>query len=309
MRPVDWAALWSPVPQESPCRVWLPALPTTAPVGRQPVAATPRAPRSLVVALTPRHAADLPLCLPRLLAQQDVRPGDRVTVDLADLGWVHPTGLELLLTALWRRVTTQGEVLLTGGTPGLRAQLESLDITPAACRTAVYGPPPAPAVLPGPVPHGIPTGMGSPPPAPLVPQQRRPQDSGHEPDSPSAARLTWSGEVNLTVDLRTQARLNDLINRRQTRTLAIDLSGVTCLSLSTLRLLLAADQRLRARGGRLSLIHPSPSVQRLLAVTRTTCLAEQGPRPALSTDPAPTTTTAAPGTSPDAAARVPAVRC
>ena len=281
MKLVNCAPRWNPVPDDRACPVWLPAQRTAATAGRLAAAATTRAPGEIVVTLTPRQAVDLPIWLPGLLAQHDVRPGDRVTVDLADLGSVHLTGLELLMTVLWRRVATHGEVLLAGGTPGLRAQLESLEVTPATCRAAVYGPRPAPAVLPGPVPAAIPTGMGSPRPAPLVPQQRRPQDPLHEPGSPWEARLAWSGEVNLTVDLRTQARLNALLEQRETRTLAIDLSDVTCLSLSTLRLLLAADRRLRARGGRLHLLHPNPQVQHLLAITHTTHLAdEQQPRPA-----------------------------
>ncbi len=101
-----------------------------------------------------------------------MRPGDRVTVDLADLGSVHLTGLELLMTVLWRRVGTHGEVLLTGGSAGLRAQLDSLDVSPATCRAAVYGAPPAPSSAPGPVPAPTATRVVSPHPALLVPQQR-----------------------------------------------------------------------------------------------------------------------------------------
>ncbi len=153
--------------------MWLPPKREPAPVGRQPAAATPRAPRSIPVALTRLQADDLPLWLPRLLAQHDVRLGDLVTVDLADLGSVHLTGLELLMTVLWRRVGAHGEVLLTGGTPGLRAQLDSLDLTPASCRTAVYGTPPAPASGPGPVPAPFPTQEWTHrAPATLVPCQR-----------------------------------------------------------------------------------------------------------------------------------------
>lgn len=269
MELIDWAARWDPVPREEPCRVWLPSQRPTA-----PSAATPRAPTSMVLTLTPELAAELPSCLSGLLAQQDVRPGDRVTVDLADLGSVHPTALELLLTVLWRRVGTDGDVLLTGGSTALRAQLASLGVTPASCRAAVHGPPRAPAAVPAPVPVPVPTGVDP----LLVPAQRRPQDPQQEAEDGWDARLTWSGEVNLTVDLRTQARLNDLLEQPGTRTLAIDLSDVTSLSLSTLRLLLAADRRLRARGGRLRLLHPGRRVQHLLASTRTTWLADLGPR-------------------------------
>lgn len=144
MNLVDWAARWDPVPDERPCRVWLPAQRTAAPAGPSAATATTCAPRSITVVLTRRQADDLPLELPRLLAQQDVRPGDRVTVDLADLGSVHLTGLELLLTVLWRRAGPHGQVLLTGGSRGLRAQLDSLQVTSAGCRAAVYGAPPVP---------------------------------------------------------------------------------------------------------------------------------------------------------------------
>lgn len=277
MKLLDSAARRNPAPQEHP-RLVLPAQRTDATAGRPAAAATSRAPEEIVVTLTHPQADDLPLRVAALLAEHDVRPGDRVTVDLADLASVHLTGLELLMTVLWRRVATHGDVRLTGGTPGLRAQLESLELTPATCRAAVYGPPPAPAVVPGPVPAAIPTGMSAPRPAPPVRQQHGPQDLLHESDSRWDARLAWSGEVNLTVDLRMQARLNDLLEQRETRTLAIDLSDVTCLSSSTLRLLLAADRRLRTRGGRLRLLHPNPRVQRLLAVTHTTCLADEQPR-------------------------------
>ncbi len=182
MKLVDWAAHWNPVPNDVPCRVWLPVQRTALP-SRQPAAAASCVPRSITITLTPQQADDLPLWPPRLLARHDVRPGDRVTLDLASLGSVHLTGLELLMTVLWRRVGTDGEVLLTGGTAGLRAQLESLDLTPAACRAAVYGAPPAPARAPGPVTAALASTPGLPRPGPLVPQQRRPQDPRHEPDT------------------------------------------------------------------------------------------------------------------------------
>ncbi len=282
MKLIDWAAHWNPVPDHRPCRVWLPA-PGTALPGRPPAAAATGVPRSITITLAPQQADELPRCLHRLLARHDVRPGDRVTVDLASLGSVHLTGLELLMTVLWRRVGTHSEVLLTGGSAGLRGQLDSLELTPATCRAAVYGPAPAPSSTPGPVPAQTSTALVSPYPAPLVPQQRRSPDPRHEADSGWDARLVLSGEVNLTVDLRTQARLNDLLEQRETRTLAIDLSDVTHLSLSTLRLLLDADRRLRARHGRLRLLHPNPQVQRLLAITHTSYLADDQPRTSAST--------------------------
>jgi len=208
MRLIDWAARWDPVPHDRPAQVWLPPQRTPAPAatgGRLAAAtAATREPRATSLTLTPQQAADLPLWLPHLLAQPDLRPGDRVSVDLADLHSVDLAGLGLLMRSLWRRVGTDGEVLLTGGARGLRAQLDALDITPASCRAAVYGAPPAADSAPGPVPAPVDTATGAPRQAPVVPQQRRSQQRLHEPD-PRHARLALSGDVDLLADLRTQA--------------------------------------------------------------------------------------------------------
>ena len=208
MRLVDWAAHWNPVPDDRPARVWLPPqrTPAPAPNGGRWAAATAatREPRSTTLTLTPQQAAKVPLWLPYVLAKQDLQTGDLVTVDLVDLPSVHLTGLALLMCSLWRRVGADGEVLLTGGARGLRAQLAALDITPASCRAAVYGAPPAADSAPGPVPAPVNTATGAPRQAPLVPQQRRSQQRVHEPD-PRHARLAVSGDVDLLTDLRTQA--------------------------------------------------------------------------------------------------------
>ena len=140
-RLMDWPALWDPVPQDRPCQVWLPqppARPTPSAVAR----GAARRPRSVVLALTPEQAQDLAGALPRLLADSDVGQGDRIDVDLGSAACVDVAGLELLLSVLWRRVGPQGDVAITGGTPGLRAQLRSLGVTAADCRQAVHGPPP-----------------------------------------------------------------------------------------------------------------------------------------------------------------------
>lgn len=292
MNLVDWAARWTPAPDDRPARVWLPAQRTPAPTaGGQGAAAgavaATREPRSLTLTLTAQQSDDLPLWLRHVLAQQDVRPGDRVTVDLADQQSVHATGLELLMTVLWRRVGAHGDVLLTGGTRALRAQLTSLHVTPVACRAAVYGPVAARPGAPGLVPAPITSGAVWPWSAAEVPAQRRPENRLGAADTGADARISLSGDVNLTVDLRTQARLKALLDQPGTRTLTIDLSDVTYLSLSTLRLLLDADRRLRARGGRLRLLHPDQRVQRLLAVTRTAYLADAQPGSAPCPAPPP----------------------
>lgn len=209
MRLVDWAARWNPVPDDRPAKVWLPPqhTPASAATGGRSAAAAAaatREPRSTTLTLTPQQAAEVQLWLPQVLAQQDLQPGDRVTVDLADLQSVHLTGLGLLMRSLWRRVGADGEVLLTGGARGLRAQLDALDITPASCRATVYGARPAADSGPGPVPAPVDTATGAPRQAPVVPQQRRSQQLLHEPDS-RRARLARSGDVDLLADLRTQA--------------------------------------------------------------------------------------------------------
>lgn len=79
--------------------------------------------------------------------------------------------------------------------------------------------------------------------------------------------------MNLTVDLRTQVRFHQLLEP-PTRVLEVDLSEVTHLSLSTLKMLVQADARLRRRGGCVVLCGVTSSVARLLAVTKTTWLAE-----------------------------------
>jgi len=126
-----------------------------------------------------------------------------------------------------------------------------------------------------------------------VPDERpcsvwRPAQGPTAPGPAAAAtvvQLAWSGDIDVTADLRTQAQLDDLLQQRETRAVAIDLSQVTHLSLSTLRALVDVDRRLRARGGRLHLLHPRPPVLRLLAVTHTTHLCDEGRRPAPSAAP------------------------
>ena len=280
MKLVDRGTHRPPVLPDSPGPSWQP---TQHPAAHAPSApaAPPRGPRSVVVALAAREAVDLPSRLPELLARHDVQPGDRVTVDLADVGSVHIPGLELLLTVLWRRVGVHGEVLLVGGTRGLLAQLRSLDVSPQRCRAAVYGPWHAPVVGPAPLAGPV-QAIPAPRPPALVPQQRGRHDPIERPDSASVVQLAWSGDVDVTADARTRAQLDDLLRERGTRGMAIDLSNVTYLSLGTLRALLDADRRLRSRGGRLQLLHPRPPVMRLLAVTHTTHLADEGPHAASS---------------------------
>lgn len=95
MKLLGWGARCNPVREQGAGGVRLPAQRPAAPTPRQAAAATtpapPPPPRQIIVPLTHPQADDLPLWIPRLLALHDVRPGDHVTVDLADLGSVHLT--------------------------------------------------------------------------------------------------------------------------------------------------------------------------------------------------------------------------
>lgn len=259
MTVVDWAATWNPVPDDRPCRVRVPE-PGEPGSRRSRTPAARRPSHSAALTLSPAQTQDLPCWLPRLLANTDVDPGDQVTVDLGASTSVHLSGLALLFRALWRRVGPHGRVAVTGGTRGLRAQLASLDATPVACRAAVFGQPELPREPNAPVPARIPNGMVGP----------------AQPVGGPVPRLVLTGDVNLTADWRSQARLNKLAERGP-RILVIDVSQVIHLSLSSLRLLLAADAQLRARGGRLLLRGMTTPVWRLLEITNTRWLAEEQP--------------------------------
>jgi len=94
---------------------------------------------------------------------------------------------------------------------------------------------------------------------PSIPAQRA---------TPDGARLVLSGELDLANVAHTDIRLQELV-RSGARTLQVDVQEVTFLDLTTLRVLLRADEVLRARGGHLRLINASRRVQRLLSITRT----------------------------------------
>ncbi len=140
----DWAALWDPTPDDRPCQVWLPAQRTADHTAASTAAASTsarpgRAPQTVVLALTPDQVQDLPCAVPRLLADTDVRTGDVVSVDLGSAVSVDLIALRLLLSLLWRRVGGSGEVVLCGGSPGLRAQLKALGIARSLPRCCLTG--------------------------------------------------------------------------------------------------------------------------------------------------------------------------
>lgn len=184
---IDWAAAWNPAPDHRPCRVWLPS----SPAADDAPAARPERPRHpIVLTLSNADANGLPCRLPGLLAQTDVRPGDAVTVDLTSAASVHLSGLELLLTVLWRRVGPSGDVKLVGGAPGLHAEIGSLGMTSRAGRAAVYGPLPAAPVPPS---QARTPATSSRPSAPElgVPAPRRRSDARSAPDAPGGPGWFW----------------------------------------------------------------------------------------------------------------------
>ena len=73
------------------------------------------------------------------------------------------------------------------------------------------------------------------------------------------------------LDLATASLIDDTfdkIDSAQPVHVHLDLSGVTFCDAAGLSALLAADRLLRATGGRLTLIQPSPQILRLLTITK-----------------------------------------
>jgi anti-sigma B factor antagonist len=73
------------------------------------------------------------------------------------------------------------------------------------------------------------------------------------------------------LDLATAPMVGDTfhkINSAQPLHVHFDLSGVNFCDAAGLSTFLAADQLLRATGGRLTLIQPSPQIRRLLTITK-----------------------------------------
>lgn len=155
MTRTDLAAVPTAVADDRPDRMHLP-FPRVGPA-QDAAADAHRRPRSVTLALSAAQADELPLCLPGLLAAASLRPGDEVTVDLGGLFRVSTTGLDLLLTVLWRHVGLDGQVRLTGGTPGLRGQLDSVGVCPQACRVSVFGRDAGGTAPAGPAPGAVPS--------------------------------------------------------------------------------------------------------------------------------------------------------
>ena len=81
--------------------------------------------------------------------------------------------------------------------------------------------------------------------------------------SPTQAIVTLAGERDATGAPRVRQRIGELAERRVVD-IAVDVRGVTFVDSVGVGALVGSSYRLRAAGGRLQLVSPSPAVQRLL---------------------------------------------
>ncbi|MDR8409491.1 STAS domain-containing protein [Nonomuraea sp. 3-1Str] len=73
------------------------------------------------------------------------------------------------------------------------------------------------------------------------------------------------GEIDLATAELLKKSLNTMIEHQSVSALEVDLSQVSFIDCSGLRVLMALKRSLQSRGGTLSLAHLSPSAERLLA--------------------------------------------
>jgi anti-sigma B factor antagonist len=81
-----------------------------------------------------------------------------------------------------------------------------------------------------------------------------------------AATLAFGGELDISTVVRAQEAL-DQIERGSPTTIVLDLSGLTFMDSTGLRFVLAADERAREAGRRLSLIPGPEAVHRVFRMT------------------------------------------
>ena len=81
--------------------------------------------------------------------------------------------------------------------------------------------------------------------------------------SPTQAIVTLAGELDAAGAPVVRQRIGELAERRVVD-IAVDVGRVTFVDSIGIGALVGSSYRLRAAGGRLRLLHPSPSVQRLL---------------------------------------------
>lgn len=82
---------------------------------------------------------------------------------------------------------------------------------------------------------------------------------------PPSATVVLDGEIDIATAPAIRRLLMAAISGRDVR-LTVDMSGVTFIGAAGIGVLVAAANRAREAGGRLSLLAPSPQVQRLLDI-------------------------------------------
>jgi anti-sigma B factor antagonist len=86
-------------------------------------------------------------------------------------------------------------------------------------------------------------------------------------DVTTANDLVLAGEVDVATSSELRSTLRSLIDEDPARTLTVDVSGVTFIDSTALGVLFGAHCRLQRRGGRISLVDPSPVIRRVLLAT------------------------------------------
>ena len=81
------------------------------------------------------------------------------------------------------------------------------------------------------------------------------------------AVLSVSGELDPHTATELSTALDDVIARDDIDRVVLDLAKIGFIDSSGLRVILSADQDLKARGARLTLRHPSDAVRRLFEIT------------------------------------------
>ncbi|PKV90088.1 STAS domain-containing protein [Streptomyces sp. TLI_146] len=83
----------------------------------------------------------------------------------------------------------------------------------------------------------------------------------------AALVIELHGELDIWARTQLSPRLEELLDRPWP-SVAVDLSGVTFLDACGLGMLVWLQARIKAYGGRLSLVRPAPNVARILRITR-----------------------------------------
>jgi anti-sigma B factor antagonist len=104
-------------------------------------------------------------------------------------------------------------------------------------------------------------------------------------DTPARVEIRLSGEL----DLATVPQLRQVVDAhaRHGQTMVIDLRAVEFIDSMGLASLVRARHRALARGARLELVAPGPSVYAVFTLTRLDTLFEWGPEPSAGAEPVP----------------------